>query len=239
MSEAIPNLLRPQQVIDLTDEKKKLERAASNPHLQDRGEVLKSLRRISSQLETQTPKPYSGVDLDQAVRREAELRAKLLEGMPSQEEMRKSPPGAVGKHMEWEKQNKRRLAEWKNLRLRINVGTSDPDVANFERYRPKDSTLGMQNALISGTQFHLPNNLSPAIIFSEDQLEFLRQHSPEIAEKLALLSNVQRQEVKELAEAGIGMAPVKKAKVKPIVKKAKVKPVPVQVTSDAPPLEAA
>jgi hypothetical protein len=37
--------------------------------------------------------------------------------MPSQEEMRKAPPGAVDKHMGWEKRNKPKIAEWKNLRF--------------------------------------------------------------------------------------------------------------------------
>jgi hypothetical protein len=77
--------------------------------------------------------------------------------MPSQEEMRKSPPGAIGKHMRWEKQNKKNLEEWKNLKLRLNHEDTDPDVANFERFRPtSSSSLNMDNAHIPGNQYFLP-----------------------------------------------------------------------------------
>lgn len=207
-------LLRPQQVVDMNDEKSRLERSLHNPHIQDKGEVQRALRRISKQLDEQTPKPFTGTEVDRAAHREAELRALILTGMCSQEEMRKSPPGAVGKHMQWEKANKARLKEWKALRLRLNVGTTDPDIANFERYRPKDSTLSMDNPLVSGKQHFMPEVNGPAVIFTDSELAFLRETSPELAAKLALLNNAQRSEVKELTEVGLNLAAPKKSKPK-------------------------
>lgn len=191
------NLLRPHQLTALHDEQQRLEKAIHNPHVQEKGEVSRALRRLSRQLEAQTPKPFTGTELDKAAHREAELREQILRGMPSQEEMRKAPAGAVGKHMEWEKRNKPLLAEWKNLRLRLNVGTSDPDVANFERYRPKTSTLNMDHPVVTGTKYFMPETTSPTVTFNDAELATLRELAPDIAGKLAMLTNDQRAAVKE------------------------------------------
>ncbi len=150
------NLLRPQQREEMEQDKKSLTHALHNPEIKDKGQVVRQLRKLERQLETQTPKPFAANEIDSAVKQEHELREKILRGMPSQEEMRKSPPGAVGKHMEWEKRTKKDLLKWKEIQLRLNHDSGDPDVANFERYRPKASSLNMDNAYIPGKQYMLP-----------------------------------------------------------------------------------
>lgn len=192
------NLLRPQQVADMSDEKGRLEKAINNPLVQDKGEAMRALRRISSQLANQTPTPYSGDEEGKAVKRESVLREKILEGMPSQEEMRKSPAGAVGKHMAWEKKAKPLLNEWKSIRLRLNAGTTDPDVANFERFRPTSSSLNMHNTIVSGTQYFMPETTSPTVMFTDAQIELLRSMAPEVADKLSMMDNATRAEVKAI-----------------------------------------
>jgi hypothetical protein len=117
--------------------------------------------------------------------------------MPSQEEMRKAPPGAVDKHMSWEKRNKLKILEWKNLRLRLTHGT-EAEAANLERHRPTGSTLNMDNAHIVGKQFFMPETSGPVVTFGDDELAILRKHAPEIALKLAVLTNAQRTEVKTI-----------------------------------------
>jgi len=87
--------------------------------------VMKQIRRLDTSLNAQTPKAFVGAEVDAAVQMERELRERILQGMPSQEEMRKSPPGAVDKHIEWEKRNKTDLLKWKNLKLRLNAGNPD------------------------------------------------------------------------------------------------------------------
>lgn len=151
------NLLRPNQIDEMRGERESLSAALQNPHVQDKGTVVRQLRKLEHQLETQTPRPYQGKEIDAAVVREKELREQLLVGMPSQEEMRKSPPGAVGKHMDWEKRNKRKLMEWKAIQLRLNHESKDPDIANFERFRPTRSTLNMDNAHIPGQTYFMPS----------------------------------------------------------------------------------
>lgn len=192
------NYLRPNQVSDMTEEKRRLEKAVSNPFVQEKGEVLRALRRISGQIEKQTPIPYAGDEADKAVKREAILRDRILEGMPSQEEMRKAPAGAVGKHMAWEKRVKPLLNEWKAIRLRLNAGSEDPDVANFERFRPTSSTLNMHNTVVQGTQYFMPETSSQTVVFNDSQIEYLRSIAPDVADKLSFMTNDQRSEVKEI-----------------------------------------
>jgi hypothetical protein len=149
-------LLRPHQREEMLTEKNILENKLKNPYIQDKGVVGTQLRKLNKQLENQTPVSFKDTEIDSKVKREKELREKLLVGMPSQEEMRKAPPGAIGKHMAWEKRNKKNLQEWKETRLRLEPDSMDPDIANFERFRPTRSSLNMDNAQIPGKQYYLP-----------------------------------------------------------------------------------
>lgn len=191
-------LLRPAQLADALDEKKALEKKLESPNIQDKGEVARQLRRVSAGLRDQTPTPFSSSDIDKATALEAELREQILDGMPSHEEMRKAPPGAVEKHQAWEARTKHKMGLWKNLMLRLNAGSSDGSVANFEKYRPRTSTLNMDNAQIQGKQFFMPETSGPAVIFNDNDIATLRKHAPDIALKLPLLNNEQRAEVKQI-----------------------------------------
>jgi len=153
-------------------EKHALENNLKNPYIQDKGAVSTQLRKLNKQLETQTPTEYKADEIDSKVKREKELREDLLNGMPSQEEMRKAPPGAIGKHMTWEKSKKAKLMEWKEIQLRLNPESDDPDVANFERFRPKTNSLNMDNAQIPGKQYYLPTE---AYKEGYDQIEWTQE----------------------------------------------------------------
>lgn len=195
-------LLRPAQLADAKDERDSLEKKLRSPHIQDKGEVARQIRRLDRSLADQTPKPFAGPEKDAAVRLEAALRERILDGMPSQEEMRKAPPGAVEKHMAWERRNKEALLQWKNLQLRLNAGSEDGSVANFERHRPTGSSLNMDNAMIAGKQFFMPPmDAGRGVTFTDAQLEVLEAVSPGLRERLALLSNDQRAAVKSALTA--------------------------------------
>lgn len=191
-------LLRPAQLESAKEERQTLEAKLRSPHIQDKGEVQRQIRRLDSSLKTQAPEEFKGKDVDKAKVLEAELRGKILDGMPSHEEMRKNPPGAVAKHLAWEKRNKQNMELWKNLQLRLNVGTNDPDIANFEKYRPHKSSLNMDGAQISGNSVFLPPvGVAPATVFSAEQIEMLKQLFPDVASRLALMSNEERSIVKD------------------------------------------
>jgi hypothetical protein len=193
-------LLRPSQTNDLLDEKKRIQTALKErpEMIQDKSSALKQVRQIDTMLQDQAPKNLGGKERDNAVKREAELRSKMINGMPSQEEMRKCPAGAIKKHTQWEKNNKKDLAEWKTLQLRMNVGTDDTDVANFEKHRPTKSTLNMHNQIVDGQQFHNIENVNGrAVTFSSEDLALIKERAPDMAGKLALMDNEGRQIIKQ------------------------------------------
>lgn len=202
-------LLRPDQVEAGREEIKSLEAKLSNPLVQDKGEVRKQLARSKDVFEKQLPHPPK--DGDEAGRMEArssELLSKILEGMPSHEEMRKAPPGAVEKHRTWQSANKARIAEWKHIQRRLNAGAEDCD-SNLEKYRPRASTLNMDSAFIPGKNFFMPSTSGPAVVLTEAQIAQLRQISPVLADSLGLMDNAARQQVKD-AISGIGLSEPRK-----------------------------
>lgn len=100
-------------------------------------DVKSRYRRLTKQLNDQTPVELSGAQKD-ALRKElTALEEKILPGMPTKEEMRKNPAGMVGRHMRWEKANKKDILKWKNGMQMLEPDNSDPDVSNFERLRPE------------------------------------------------------------------------------------------------------
>lgn len=161
--------LRPNQVEEMQEEKRGIEQMLAAPahiqnQIQDRGAAMRHARNLEEQLHNHTPQPYAANALDQAVRREEELREEFTAGMPTQEEMRKAPAGAVDKHRAWERRNHERILEWKNVRLRLHAtGMIDApedaqDIANIEKFRPRDAAheLPMQNTVVAGKHYSLP-----------------------------------------------------------------------------------
>jgi len=159
------NLLRPNQVSDMLHEKKSLEKKLELSKIAsvgiDTGAVSGQLGRLNRTLDRQTPKPFKESEVDAVIKGQSERLTDILRGMPSHEEMRKNPTGAVGKHMAWEKAKKEKIHTWKNNELRLHSGDSDPDIANLERFRPTRSTLNMHDAQIPGVDYSMPNGEIP------------------------------------------------------------------------------
>ena len=215
-------LLRPAQLSDARNELKSLEARLQSPHIEDKGEVAKQLRRVSKTVGDQTPIPPSSHEEEgRMVSRSRALLSDILQGMPSQEEMRKAPPGAVDKHMKWEKRNKQKILEWKNLQLRLTHG-EDGEAANLEKHRPVGSSLNMDNAYIPGKQFFMPETTGQSVVFSEAQIAFLRGINPNLADMIGTMSNDQRIEVKQAIE-GIGLSPAAIAGKKGVEKRESMK----------------
>lgn len=99
-------------------------------------EVRNRARRLSKQLQDQSPHDISGQLKDALTRESKAIEDRVLPGMPTQEEMRKNPAGMVGRHMRWEKQHKQDILRWKNIQIMREPDSDDPDLANFERMRP-------------------------------------------------------------------------------------------------------
>jgi len=201
-------LLRPEQAQNAKDEIKSLEAKLANKYIEDKAEVQRQLRRARKDFESQLPRPpVDGDEEGRMVRRSKQLLAQITEGMPSMEEMRKAPPGAVDKHRAWESRNKPRIMEWKHIMLRLTAGSDDRDAANLEKHRPRASTLSMDNAFIPGKQIHLPESADGlGVTFDDGQLALLRSLDPALADRVGSLTNRQRGQVKEIV-GGIGLAP--------------------------------
>lgn len=201
-------LLRNDQVVEMDDEVRVLEKKMVNPHIEDKGAVAEQLRRIKTQLETQRPRPYSSAEVDFAMRREAELRAEISQGMLSHEEMRKCPPGAVDRHLKWERANIKKIEEWQNIKRRMHCGDDSNESASIEQFRPTANSMNLDNALIQGKQFFLPPlGAALPVTFSNEQLAVLRSLNPGLADMLGTLSNVDRAQVKDALDGkGIGLS---------------------------------
>lgn len=186
--EAIPrNPLRPNQTADLKLEQKRLREVAKRPDV-DKGETRKQLNSIGSMLDNQSAKQLSGQDLDSAKSRIDTLVADITKGMPSDEEMRKCPPGAVGRHMAWEKRTKESVSEYKRLMIATNMGSDDPELASIERLRPTKSTLNMHNAVVSTADHHGIESAAPARVINSEQLALIKERAPvEISSKLCVM----------------------------------------------------
>lgn len=102
----------------------------------DVAEARARSRRLKKQVADYSPPELTGGAKDKLSARIQYLEEKILQGMPTQEEMRKNPAGMVGKHMRWEKANKKHIIEWKNAQIMREPDSNDPDLANFERLRP-------------------------------------------------------------------------------------------------------
>lgn len=208
-----PNLLRPAQVAENTDEIRRLEDLIRQPHTQDRPTAMRQLRALQRTVAELTPQPFQGKEKDAAAARERELREAMLAGMPTKAEMRLNPPGAVGKLQRWTKANAERIQEWKHLQLRLNAGSDDPDVANFERFRPEGGAqeLSLSGSQIARKEFH---NLgtSGVVTLSDEEMNELGKLNPELREKVAFLDNDTRALVREIVRGVLATPDEPKAK---------------------------
>ncbi len=207
--ESTSSLLRPGQVEEAKNEIGRIESTLNAPPhvqsaIQDVGEMRRQLRSLKKDLETQAPKPYTD-NLDAAIARSALLKEEILQGMPTQAEMRRNPAGAVDKHRKWEKRNKGNILEWKNIQLNLHVGghldelDDAKDVANFEKYRPDEASheLNMHSEQIPGRmQFGPTPGAGPMTVFSSEETAALKGLDPEIASQLVVMNNDQRASVK-------------------------------------------
>lgn len=201
-------LLKQSQIEDMAQEEKRIaETINAPPHLrnaiQDRGQLMSTLKKLRTSLERDSPRKFEGQELDKAVKREKELREAMVADMCTQAEMRRNPPGAVDKLLMFEQKHKKNHAEWQNLRRRLYVSgvladnVSERSLSNLELYRPAGGSgeLPMDGAQIPQAKtFHGLGGRSAML--SEDQLTVLRVLAPDIYNQLALLTADQRDDLK-------------------------------------------
>jgi len=124
-------------------------------------DVRRQIINLNRMLQKGSPPELARGDLDNAVKRRDQLQERISGALLSSEEMRKNPPGAVGKFQRQEGSSrcKADILEWKNLQEIIHRDSDDPDKCNVEllrRFRTP-SDLNMQDAQIEGKMFSIPS----------------------------------------------------------------------------------
>ncbi len=154
--QTVPNFLRPHEVQECEEDRKIYQRMLRqrdyDRRVQHQG-VLNSLKAVEKRLQ-QAPPDLNPEQRDRAKKRITELETQIQDGMLSHEEMRRNPSGAVAQNQRWERANKRRVHEWKNLQLALHKGMSQTEAGamlNVARLRPRASHLPMAGAQIEQT----------------------------------------------------------------------------------------
>ena len=88
----------------------------------DEDHIKKEISHLDREIQAGTPSKVSGAAKDKLASRSNELASFIKEGMPSRDEMRNPSknPGAVGKHMNWNKRTAAAVQEYKQLQRRLN-----------------------------------------------------------------------------------------------------------------------
>ncbi|MES0339862.1 MAG: hypothetical protein ABUK15_07385 [Anaerolineales bacterium] len=201
------NVLHPRQVAEITEQKAQLHGILNAPphirnQLQDNGAAVRKQVQDADALLRQAPEPFSAGEIDGAVNAERQLRESWLEGMPTHEEMRKNPPGAVDKNIAWNNKKKSDVLKWKNISRRLHAseigGNAGNDVSNVEMYRPTEGSMSMDGAQITGKQYRLPpEGADLPTVFTDEDKETLEGIDPETASQLAIMDNDKRAKVKD------------------------------------------
>ncbi len=155
--------LRPAAVKDLTGEVEHIDKMLSDREFSGKDAALmrKRVTALKSKIAVQGAPELNPEQRDIAARREKELEADIRSSMCSPAEMGRCPTGAVGKFNRGENSPaiKSKTLEWKNIKLMLNPGNTDPDLCNIEQFR-KDvvSTLTMANEMIARPEFSFSPN---------------------------------------------------------------------------------
>jgi len=149
------NFLRPEQRDELKADIASTEQMLSDPsaQLNARGAAQGRLKKLKTSLEEGTPPPLSGAQKDKVAKLRDQLIGEIQVGMPSHEEMRRKPAGAVDKFRRHDKANKRKMILLKKAILALaGPDCDDIEIANLEQFRPRTSSIGMHSAEIGKDQ---------------------------------------------------------------------------------------
>lgn len=122
---------------DLVAKEDQLTNPSIAPYIQNKSALQREVRQMKKVLDEQAPHPYeTSAEKDAAAKRSRELLEEIKVGMPSKQEMRRNRDGSVHKHMKWEKANKSKILEMRELDKRLNWDSDDPDLTSYEKHRP-------------------------------------------------------------------------------------------------------
>lgn len=211
-------LLRPHQVEAMEEETRRLDAGIRNSSRPYGGTVSvadtrRAMSRVKTQLDQQRPKKFASDEIDEAVKAEKILREKIQTGMPTDMEMRRNPPGAVGKHRTWEKRSKKAIQSWQNIRLRLQASgalpdeTESRDVSNVETLRRHHDNrqLSMDGAQIrgNGNDYYFPNEIDPKNLMSDAERQAVDDETAAIMRVMRETAGLPPAERAKARKAGI------------------------------------
>lgn len=135
-------LLRPHQMVQHEEDIRQCDADLANAGVKMKGIVRQRKKALEKQYLDQAPQPITdGALRDKVAKRINELEEQIKVGLPTAEEMRKATNITVEQHRKWERLNKPKIKEWRNLLRQLNTDTSDPDthdrsLGDIERLRP-------------------------------------------------------------------------------------------------------
>lgn len=180
------NYMRHAQRASESSEIEAMDRKLTDPverrFLQNPGKMKQQNDRRKANLQAQSPPTdLRPSQREKLAKLEVVTRAFVAENMPTAEQMRHNPPGAVDHHIAWDRYTKRALLAWKAARILLNPTSDARDLANFERYRP--SNAATRNLFTDG---QIPGQfaLSPQ---AKANYEAIDWSDPTVAEKIQAL----------------------------------------------------
>ena len=103
----------------------------------DRAQINRQIAHVDAQIREHTPSRISGPSKDRLASESKELAEKIKQGMPTRDEMMKPShnPGAIDKHIRWEKANAANIAQYKMIQRQLNPG--DRSAGSVENLRSR------------------------------------------------------------------------------------------------------
>ena len=173
---------RASEAAEIANLERKLAEPVERHLLQNPGKLKQQNDRRKANLLAQSPpSDLKASQRDKLRKLEAATCAFVAENMPTAEQMRHNPPGAVDHHMAWTRHTKVAHRTWQNVRVLLHPASDAVDLANFERYRP--SNAATRNLFTDGQipgQFALSPHAKP----NYERIDF---STPEVAAEIQSL----------------------------------------------------
>ena len=228
--------LKPRERRQREEEKKQIDGIFSQPpwalkELTETARQRLAQRRnsLEDDLAENSPPPVPGDVRDKLAERLKQLTEEIRVGMPTREVVRRNPPGAVGMHERWEKANKDKIIERKNILKLLDPDNEDPDYLNVEMIRPSGITQDMAATFMMGATVPGHFAMSPLAkanwpsgmpeLGTVDN-PFKQAERQEIAEDMVKAGEIQPNQIEEMKEqikilqAQLAAKETPKAKVK-------------------------
>jgi len=186
--------LTPTQVRQKKDDIEICDAKLASPVIEEKAQVREQRQLAMKALEEQAPPELNEIERDKVSLRVKELRDSIREGMPTAEEMRKKPPGAVSKHQSWERSKKQEVFEYRRGLRMLDPENTESEYTSVEHLRPPSNSLNLDNAFIPGKNFDFPSEQYMANFDS-----IFRKEEP-VDNSLAEMVAEQQQQINELKE---------------------------------------